>query len=77
MALRKLEREHEIYLAAYVSEVAKSTKKIGKKIVPAYPTFKDFYDYEEKRRNILGDEKSQSKERIAQLIVHANSLMEK
>lgn len=42
--LQKMDGMENLHLLAYKIQVAKNTKKQGDKLIPAYPTFYDFYD---------------------------------
>lgn len=42
--LQRLDELEDLHLLAYKTQVAKNTKKQGDKLVPAYPSFYDFYD---------------------------------
>lgn len=42
--LQRIDDLENLHLLAYKTQVAKNTKKQGDKLVPAYPSFYDFYD---------------------------------
>lgn len=52
----QVEKEYDIHLLAYETFRAQSTKKKGKDgIAPVYQTFKKFYDYEARLREVNGE----------------------
>lgn len=59
--VREVEREHEMYLQAWLNARVQDTKEKGtgknSKQVPVYKSFKDFYDYEERRNEVLNYKK--------------------
>lgn len=42
--LRSIDELENIHLLAYKMQVAKNTKKVGDKVVPAFENFTDFFD---------------------------------
>ncbi len=73
-ALKELNRERDIHLLAYLTEIAKQRKKQGKNLVPVYKTFEDFYDYKQKRKQLLGTEPTEREQKVISAIVQANQL---
>ena len=63
-AKRQLHSEKELYLLAFLNRVVKATSKDGKHYV--YKDFKDFYDEEERQKEVLG-EKKKLNNRLARL----------
>ena len=59
-ALRRIDREFEIYLQAWTNQQAKATRNNGK--TPRYKTFKDFFDYEARVREIISGEPSEKQD---------------
>lgn len=51
--MKRLEREQEIYLQAYLNRNVKATDKKGKEYV--YKKFEDFYDEVKRKNAVLGD----------------------
>ena len=51
--MKRLEREQEIYLQAYLNRIVKATDKKGKEYV--YKEFEDFYDETKRKNVVLGD----------------------
>lgn len=52
----QVEKEYDIHLLAYETFRAQSTKKKGKDgIAPVYPTFKSFYDYDKRLKELNGE----------------------
>lgn len=55
---QRVDKEHDMHLQAWLNLTAQATKKSGKKIIPIYKTFKDFYNYEKalsKNGNLVSD----------------------
>ncbi len=73
-ALKQVDKDRDIHLQAFVNQVAKSTKQVGKKEVPVYQKFDDFFNYEEQVNKILKPEKTEEEKATINLIVQANSL---
>lgn len=70
--LKRIDQERDLHMQAYLNHAVTSTKSIGKKQVPAYKTFKDFYDYEKEINRLLKPQKKVL--RIKSLILEANTL---
>jgi hypothetical protein len=51
--MKRLEREQELYLQAYLNRVVKATDSKGKEYI--YKGFDDFYDEAKRRNAVLGD----------------------
>lgn len=71
-SLKRVDNDRDIYLQAFMNQVAKAKKKVGKDYKPVYPKFKDLYDYEEIEKKIWNPEYKDT--RTINLIVKANSL---
>ena len=50
--LARVDKEYDIYLSAWVNQLAGATKEKGKKQVPVFKTFEDFFDYKKRLREI-------------------------
>lgn len=70
--LRELDTRQQIHLQAWVNQQAKATKGQGGKSVPAYKTFKDFFDYEKELKVIEGHKKDETIVRLANLAASIN-----
>lgn len=73
--LRQVDRQHEMHLQAWIDNQATATKQQGKKTIPVYRKFKDFFDYEKELKNIEGSKKPQltnKQRKLAQLAKIAN-----
>lgn len=70
--LRDLDARQRIHLQAWVNQRAKATKAQGKNTVPAYKTFKDFFDYENELKVIEGHKKDETIVRLANLAASIN-----
>ena len=57
----QLEREYEMHLQAYLNFKATATKKSGKETRPVYRTFREFFDYEKKLKNLYKKQKTGDK----------------
>ena len=69
--LKQLDKEYMIALSAWQHNEVTAKRKEGKKLIPVYKRFKDFFDYEEAEAKIL---KSKTEPDKKQKI--ANRLME-
>lgn len=52
--LRRLDKEYDMHVQAWINQSVQATKTQGKKEVPVFKRFKDFFDYEAKENEILG-----------------------
>ncbi|MBO0473240.1 hypothetical protein JZO86_05940 [Enterococcus ureasiticus] len=59
--LKRLNKSREIHEQAWANNQIKTTKKIGKKEVPYFKKFKDFFDMEKQEKEILGKGEEVSK----------------
>lgn len=50
--LKKIDKEFDMHYQAWVNNQVKAAKEMGKKSVPVYKKFKDFYDYEARMKEI-------------------------
>lgn len=48
----QLDEKYKIHLQSYLSHAVKATKTVGKRERSIYPTFEDFFNYEEELRRI-------------------------
>lgn len=72
--LKTLDNENKLHKLAWMIEQAKATKQKGKKTVPYFKTYKDFFDYDRYEKDILGEPKEDKKDNaITNLLVKANS----
>ena len=71
----RLDDERDMYLQAYLNNRATATKKKGKEIVSAYPSFKDFFDYEKRLEEMTEpkEKEEQKLSRLESLLLQANS----
>ena len=56
--LARVDKEHDMHLQAWLNHAVKSTKTQGKKQVPVYKTFKDFFDYEKRLEEVQRTKKN-------------------
>lgn len=73
-SIKELNRERDIHLLAYLTEIAGQRKKQGKALVPVYKTFEEFYDYKQKKKKLLGDRQTEKEKKIINAIVRANQI---
>ena len=72
--LKRVDREYEIHLQAWVSHQVKAEKKQGKKTVPVYEKFSQFFDYEKRINDVLKPKKEEKKlTNLERLMLQANS----
>lgn len=50
--LKQIDKEHDMHLQAWLNHGVTATKEQGKKQVPVYKTFKDFYDYQKRLKEV-------------------------
>ena len=60
-SLKRVDSEYEIHLQAWVSHQVKAEKKQGKKTVPVYEKFSQFFDYEKRINDVLKPKKEEKK----------------
>lgn len=58
--LKQIDKEYDLHLQAWLIAQAKATKEQGKKQVPVFRTFKDFYDYEKRLKEAETERKAVS-----------------
>lgn len=56
--LERIDKERDMHMQAWLNQQVKATKEKGKKQVPIFKNFKEFYDYE---KNISDIENHMSK----------------
>lgn len=52
--LKQIDEERDMHLQAWLNHGVTATKEQGKKQVPVYETFKEFFDYEARVKEIDG-----------------------
>ena len=73
-SLKRVDSEYEIHLQAWVSHQVKAEKKQGKKTVPVYEKFSQFFDYEKRINDVLKPKKKEKKlTNLERLMLQANS----
>lgn len=50
--LAQVDREYEMHLQAWLNHAVTATKEQGKKQVPVYKNFKEFFDYEKRLKEV-------------------------
>lgn len=51
---KQFNKQYNIHLQSYLNHAVKATKTIGKRERSIYPTFKDFFDYDEELQMLEG-----------------------
>lgn len=59
--MRLIDKRHDMHLQAFLNNAVTETVKKGVEIVPRYPTFKDFFDYESYRKQVFGEDENEEK----------------
>jgi hypothetical protein len=72
-SLKQVDSEYEIHLQAWVSHQVKAEKKQGKKTVPVYEKFSQFFDYEKRINDVLKPKKEKKLTNLEKLMLQANS----
>ena len=73
-SLKRVDSEYEIHLQAWVSHQVKAEKKQGKKTIPVYEKFSQFFDYEKRINDVLKPKKEEKKlTNLERLMLQANS----
>ena len=73
-SMKRVDSEYEIHLQAWVNHQVKAEKEQGKKTVPIYKKFDQFFNYEERIDSILKPKKEEKKlTNLERLMLQANS----
>lgn len=64
----RIYRDYDIHLQAWCNAVAQSTKSSGKKVIPVYKTFKEFFNLEERLNNDKTQDKNPQIERYKEFM---------
>jgi len=72
-ALKQVDKQYEMHMQAWVNQQAKATKQKGKKTVPYFKDFKQFFDYEAQVEQIMGKRIVKKLDRRKQILLKANS----
>ncbi|MED4083868.1 hypothetical protein P4637_03190 [Halalkalibacterium halodurans] len=73
--LKRIDREYDMHLQAWLNHQVTATKESGKKQVPVFKKFKNFYDYEARVNEVKKPTEvklTQQMKRLANLAVGAN-----
>ena len=71
-ALKQVDKEYEMHLQAWLNQRAKDTKQKGKKTVPVFRKFDEFFNYKEREQQILGTDKKEERSTLRNLLSQAN-----
>ena len=73
-SLQQIDEEYVIHLAAWKNQEVQATKKRGKKSVPVYERFNQFFDYQKRIDEVSKPIKKEKElSRFEQLMLQANS----
>lgn len=72
IALQSLDKERDLYWQAWLNTVVKNTKKQGKKEVPVFKMFDQFFDYEKLEKGVLGEKEKPKDSGMKALLLKAN-----
>lgn len=61
--LKRLDREREIHLQAWVINQAKATKQMGGKTYPVFKDFNSFFNFDKRQKQITNEKQDVSKKR--------------
>ncbi len=50
--LQRIDKENEMHMQAWLNNMAGATKEQGKKQVPVFKSYKDFFDYEKRLEEV-------------------------
>lgn len=69
-SLKSLDLDYKAHKQAWINQQVQATKEQGKKTVPVYRNFKQFFDYEKMEQEILGAKKvKKKKEKPSELAI--------
>lgn len=71
--LRNFDSRYKLHQLAYLNQVAKSTKVIGKREVSLFPTFNEFFDYDKELRKIEGGEEEIPVDNMKKAMLNINA----
>lgn len=73
--LQRVDREYEMHLQAWLNHQVTATKEQGKKQVPVFKKFGDFFDYEKRIKEVTQKKRriTPQMKRMARLALIANS----
>lgn len=74
--LKRVDLEHDMHMAAWLNRAAAATKQVGQKEVGVYKSFKEFFDYEARLKEVEAPKKaklSKEQKRLAQIAAQVNA----
>lgn len=75
--LQQVDKQNEMHLQAWLNNAAGATKEQGKKQVPVFKSYQDFFDYEKELKEVMKERSStkidQKTRRLARLASAVNS----
>ena len=51
--LERVEKEYEMHQQAWLNQIVQAQEKVGKEYKPLYKSFDEFYDYEERKKEVV------------------------
>lgn len=76
-SLKSLDYDYKAHKQAWINQQVQATKEQGKKTIPVYRNFKQFFDYEKMEQELLGNKFIQKKKEkpneFARMLRKANS----
>jgi 16S rRNA U1498 N3-methylase RsmE len=73
-SLRRIDEERDMHMQAFLNHVVTGTKQRGKKTVPVYKTFQDFYDYEKEIKRITEPSPLKKEQKVIDMMTRTYSL---
>ncbi|SIT91725.1 hypothetical protein SAMN05428946_2729 [Edaphobacillus lindanitolerans] len=70
--LKRLDQKEDMHLQAWLGHMVTATREQGKKQVPVYKTFRDFFDREKELEGLYGPKSDPRKSRLADIAAVAN-----
>lgn len=70
---KQVDKQFDIHQQAYLNHVVKGTKKVGKTERSLYPTFEDFYNYDEALDNIENPGKEKKVDSVKMKMLNINT----
>lgn len=72
--LKRIDKERDMHWQSWLNLVVQNTKKQGKKTIPLFRSFDNFFDYEKALEQIKGKTESSDDNELRKLLIAANSV---
>ena len=72
--LNRIDREYDMHLQAWLGVQAGSTKESGKKTVPVFKSFKEFFDYEKRISEVRESRQGKLKPKYSRMVQIASKV---